>query len=316
MATLVVPENNPSPVEDAEILRKACKGWGTDEKAIISVLGHRNAFQRKQIRQTYEELYQEDLIKQLESELSGDFEKAIYRWILDPADRDAVLANVALKNAKPNYRVIVEISCVHSPNELLEVKRAYHSRYKHSLEEDVASHTKGDLRKLLFALVGTYKYDGNEIDSRLAASEAKILHEMIRGKSFGHEDVIRIMGTRSRAQLIATFNCFKDQQSTSITKSIVGDPDDAFLEALRVATRCIYAPQKYFGKVLQNAINKVGTDEDALTRVIVTRAEKDLKDIKEMYHKRSTVTLDHAVAKETSGDYQAFLLTLLGSEGH
>lgn len=41
---------------------------------MISVLGHRNAVQRKQIRQAYEDLYQEDLIKRLESELSGDLE--------------------------------------------------------------------------------------------------------------------------------------------------------------------------------------------------------------------------------------------------
>lgn len=52
-------------------------GWGTDEKAVISVLGHRNAAQRKQIRKAYEELYQEDLIKRLESELSGDFEVSL-----------------------------------------------------------------------------------------------------------------------------------------------------------------------------------------------------------------------------------------------
>jgi annexin D len=49
-------------------------GWGADEKAIIAILGHRNATQRTQIRQAYYELYQEDLIKRLESELSGDFE--------------------------------------------------------------------------------------------------------------------------------------------------------------------------------------------------------------------------------------------------
>ena len=49
-------------------------GWGTNEKAIIKVLGHRNATQRKQIREAYEQLYQEDLLKRLESELSGDFE--------------------------------------------------------------------------------------------------------------------------------------------------------------------------------------------------------------------------------------------------
>lgn len=49
-------------------------GWGADGKAIIAILGHRNATQRTQIREAYHNLFQEDLIKRLESELSGDFE--------------------------------------------------------------------------------------------------------------------------------------------------------------------------------------------------------------------------------------------------
>lgn len=56
----------------------------------------------------------------------------------------------------------------------------------------------------------------------------------------------------------------------------------------------------------------MGTDEDAMSRVIVTRAEKDLKKITELYLKRNNVSLDQAIAKETSGDYKAFLLALLG----
>lgn len=54
-----------------------CAGWGTDEKTVIAILGHRNVHQRQQIRKIYEEIYQEDLIKRLESELSGDFEVSI-----------------------------------------------------------------------------------------------------------------------------------------------------------------------------------------------------------------------------------------------
>ncbi|KHG14512.1 Annexin-like protein RJ4 [Gossypium arboreum] len=302
MATIDVPEQ-VSVLADAEALRKACKGWGTDEKAIISVLGHRNAVQRKQIRLAYEDLYQEDLIKRLESELSGDFEKAVYRWILDPADRDAVLANVAIKKLSPDHHVIVEISCTRSPEELLAVRRAYQARYKHSLEED-----------LLVSLVSAFRYDGEEINTRVANSEAKILHEAVKDKEFNHEEIIRILSTRSKMQLMATFNRYRDDHGTTITKNLEGDSGDEFLKTLRATIRCLNDPKKYFEKVLRNSIRRVGTDEDALTRVIVTRAEKDLKDIKELYYKRNSVSLDQAVAKDTSGDYKALLLTLLGKE--
>ncbi|KAI3415016.1 Annexin [Psidium guajava] len=314
MASLVAPDHF-SPSEDAAALQKACKGWGTNEKAIIKVLGHRNAAQRKQIRQAYEDLYQEDLVKRLESELSGDFEKAVYRWILDPADRDAVLANVALKKSSPDYHVIIEIACVHSPEELLEVRKAYRLRYKRSLEEDIAAHTTGDIRKLLVGLASAYRYEGEEIIARLANSEAVVLHNAIKDKAVNHEEVIRILTTRSKAQLRATFNRYRDDQGTSITKNLLAEQPDDFTVALRTAIRCLNDPKKYFEKVLRNAIKRVGTDEDALTRVIVTRAEKDLKEIKEEYQKRNSVSLDLVVAKDTSGDYEAFLLTLLGKEG-
>ncbi|XVF24411.1 hypothetical protein REPUB_Repub13aG0125600 [Reevesia pubescens] len=313
MATIHVP-NQVSFLEDAEALRKACQGWGTNEKAIISILGHRNAAQRKQIRQAYEELYQEDLIKRLESELSGDFEKAVYRWILEPADRDAVLANVAIRKISPDHHVIIEISCTRSPEELLAVRRAYQARYKHSLEEDVAAHTKEDIRKLLVALVSAFRYDGEEINTRLANSEAKILHDAIEDKAFNHEEVIRILSTRSKMQLMATFNRYRDDHGTSISKNLLGDSGDEFLVGLRTAVRCLNDQKKYFEKVLRNSIKRIGTDEDALTRVIITRAEKDLKEIKDLYHKRNSVPLDQAVAKDTSGDYKALLLTLLGKE--
>jgi len=65
---------------------------------------------------------------------------------------------------------------------------------------------------------------------------------------------------------------------------------------------------------VRNAIKKVGTDEDALTRVVVSRAEKDLKTVSEVYYKRNSVLLEHAISKEISGDYKKFLLTLLGKE--
>lgn len=53
-------------------------GFGTDEKAVIWVLGHRNASQRRKIRDTYQQLYNKSLIDCLHSELSGDFRVIFY----------------------------------------------------------------------------------------------------------------------------------------------------------------------------------------------------------------------------------------------
>ncbi|XP_022928589.1 annexin D8 [Cucurbita moschata] len=313
MATLIAPKYF-SPVEDAENIKNSCLGWGTDEKAIISILGHRNATQRKLIRLAYEEIYNEDLIHQLNSELSGDFESAISQWTLDPADRDAVLANNALKASTPDYRVIVEIACVQSAEDLLAVKRAYRFRFKHSLEEDVASSTTGDIRKLLVAIVSAYRYEGDEIDENTAIFEANILHDAVKGKAFNHEEIIRVFSTRSKPQLIATLNRYRDIHATSITKGLMGDSADEYLAALRTVIRCIRDPKKYYAKVLRNAMNAVGIDQDALSRVIVTRAEKDLKEIMELYLKRNNISLEEAVNKDIGGDYKAFILALLGSD--
>jgi len=49
-------------------------GWGTDEEGIIEVIGHRNAGQRKMIKEAYQSKYDEDLIRRFEKELSGDLE--------------------------------------------------------------------------------------------------------------------------------------------------------------------------------------------------------------------------------------------------
>ncbi|OAY67785.1 Annexin D2 [Ananas comosus] len=323
MATLTIPEAIPSPADDCEQLRKAFHGWGTNEKLIISILAHRNAAQRRAIREAYAATYGEDLLKSLDKETTGDFEwfglcgwaqRLVLLWTLDPPERDAWLANEAIRKWRPGNRVLIEIACARSSGELFAARQAYHARYKRSLEEDVAVHTTGDFRKLLVPLVSSYRYEGPEVNATLAKSEAKMLHEKISEKAHNDEDVIRILTTRSKVQLIATLNHYNNEFGNPVNKDLKSDPNDEFLTALRATIKCICCPEKYFEKVIRLAINKMGTDEHALSRVIATRAEVDLKVINEAYYKRNSVPLDRAIAKDTRGDYERMLLALLGQE--
>ncbi|XVF72361.1 hypothetical protein PTKIN_Ptkin12aG0115700 [Pterospermum kingtungense] len=92
--------------EDLEKLNKAFQGPGTYEDRIIEILGHRDASQRKKIREAYQQLYNESLIDTLNSELFGDYGKAIILWTYDLFERDAISISEALKSKKKGVKIV------------------------------------------------------------------------------------------------------------------------------------------------------------------------------------------------------------------
>lgn len=78
---------------------------------------------------------------------------AVILWATDPAERDAKLANKALKNKGDRHIwVIIEVACASDPDHLMAVRKAYCSLFSSSLEEDVASRFANEqpLKQVLF----------------------------------------------------------------------------------------------------------------------------------------------------------------------
>lgn len=316
MGTLRVPEVVPSPKQDAERLRQSFEGLGTDEKAVIWVLGHRNASQRKIIRDAYQELYNESLLDRLNSELSGDFRNAVMLWTSDPPERDAKLANEALKAKKKginHLQVIVEIACASPPDHLMAVRQAYCSLFQCSLEEDIASSVSPQLRKVLEALVSSYRTNKEVVDSKVTDLEATKLHGAIQMKQLDHDDVVWILGTRNFFQLSATFRSYKQKFGSPIDQDIKSCGNGDLESLLGAVILCIDSPEKHFAKVIRTSIVGLGTDEDSLNRAIVTRAEIDMKKIKSEYLEVYKTSIEDDIKGDTSGDYKDFLLTLIGA---
>ena len=64
---------------------------------------------------------------------------------------------------------------------------------------------------------------------------------------------------------------------------------------------------KYFAKRIKDALDSHGTKDKQLIRIIVSRAEIDLNQIKQCYQKLYNKDLLKAIKEETSGDYKKVL---------
>ncbi|KAF8679033.1 hypothetical protein HU200_045786 [Digitaria exilis] len=346
MSTVAVPNPPPTASEDAESLRKALQGntelpllssrWRADKASLIGILCRRTAAQRAAIRRAYAFLYRESLLNCFRYKLSRhcllsvDFWKALILWTMDPAERDANLVHEAVKKKDKNYiLVLIEVSCASTPDHLMAVRKIYSKLFSCSIEEDVASSPafQEPLKKMLVSLVSSYRYDGERVDMDVAKLEAAQLSEAIREKQLLHgNEVVRIISTRSKFQLAATFQQYKEDQGRDIieVRDEITEPDaitdinsqcsDQFCRMLKSAIWCLTSPEKHFAQVIRYSILGLGTYEDMLTRVIVSRAEIDMKQIKEEYRARykSAVNLD--VASDTSFGYRDMLLALVARE--
>lgn len=130
------------------------KGFGTNEDAITEVIASYTVAQRQEIKTKYKIMYGKDLIKELESELSGAFLKIILALMMHPEEyiletiRNAIVKSRGGKLLKKLKKVaskkgicsdaytLLGVLCLRTNEQLANMKAAYKEKYETELEED------------------------------------------------------------------------------------------------------------------------------------------------------------------------------------
>ncbi|GLH06396.1 Annexin [Gryllus bimaculatus] len=308
----VRPAPDFNPRNDAEILRKAMKGFGTDEKAIINVLCKRTNAQRLEIGVQFKTLYGKDLIKDLKSELSGRFEDLILALMTPLPQFYALEIHEALSGLGTDEQCLIEVLCTLNNHEIRTVRAAYESMYKRCLEDDLASDTSGNFKRLLRSLCIGNRDESYAVDPAAAAQDAQAL--LRAGElRFGTDESTfnAILCSRSYPQLMQIFIEYERLTGHDFQKAIKNEFSGDIEEGLLAIVKSVRNKAGFFAERLHDSMAGMGTKDRTLIRICATRCEVDMADIKEAFGSLYGKTLESFIAGDTSGDYKKALLALI-----
>uniref|UniRef100_A0A6J0UY67 Annexin n=1 Tax=Pogona vitticeps TaxID=103695 RepID=A0A6J0UY67_9SAUR len=314
------PASNFNADGDAQVLRKAMKGLGTDEDAIIEVVTQRSNNQRQEIIQAYKSHYGRDLIADLKSEISGPLAKVILGLMMTPAQYDAKQLKKAMEGAGTDESVLIEILATRTNQEIQAINEAYKEAYHTTLEDALSSDTSGHFKRILISLALGARDEGGE-DFAKAHADAQVVAETLKLADVSSDDstsletrFLSILCTQSYPQLRRVFQEFikmtNHDVAHAIKKRMSGDERDAFLAIVM----SVKNKQAFFANKLYNSMKGVGTDDRTLIRIMVSRSEIDLLNIRHEFWEIYEKSLYHMIEKDTSGDYCKALLAICGGE--
>ncbi|VDK48060.1 unnamed protein product [Anisakis simplex] len=311
----IIVQSDFRPNRTADALEDAMKGLAYDKTKIYEQIIRINNQQRQIVRDVYKTKYGKDLLIELQRVLDVDFRGVIFALLETPLKYDATQLYYAMKGLGTRELTLIDIICTQTDPEKQRLKEAYKEEFKRSLEEDVRDDTSGDFQHLLVSLLQCHRDRNLPVKPRMATEDALLL--MGSEKDGITPDIVTFncaFASQSYEQLQKLFQQYEMFTNESILncieKTFSGDARAAYLA---VAESVLNLP-KYFARRLYESMKIVkglGTADNDLTYIIVSRSEIDLVDIREEFDRMYDDTLIDWIKSDCSGAYRDALIAII-----
>jgi len=216
-----------APTFDAWCLRKAMKGAGTDEAALIEVICTKTNAQMHAVNAAYTALHGRDLEKDVVSETSGHFKKLLRSAIQGNRKEDVPVDMAkAKKEAAEIYAagekkwgtdesIFNKVLSIRSRPQLLATFREYRKVSQYDITRSIEHEMSGDLKRSMKAVVQCIKDRPTYFAERL--------YQSMKGMGTKDDNLIRIVIGRSEIDLEDIKDRFFDMYNKSLKKMIEDD---------------------------------------------------------------------------------------------
>ncbi|KFZ05113.1 hypothetical protein V502_09979, partial [Pseudogymnoascus sp. VKM F-4520 (FW-2644)] len=301
---------------DARALRKAMKGFGTDEKTLIHVLVSKDALQVDVLRAAYKKEHSRDLIADIASECGGDLEEVLLAMVRGPLAQDCHVLRTGMAGPGTDEEALNDVLLGRSNADMAAIKACYTKTYRRNLEADLKSELSMKTERLFLMVVA-----GNRAESSAPVVPQQVeqdvleIYKATEGKTGTDELLVcQILSSRNDAQIGAIAQLYEQKYRRSleavIKSEFSGHMERALLHQLRTGTDRALRD----ALLLEDSMAGIGTkDRLLLNRAVRAHWDKGhLQRVKQAYRARFHKDLGAAIRSETSGDFERALLGVIG----
>lgn len=272
-----------------------------DKKKIAKRIARLNNSDLQLIKTDYQTFFEKDLVEEFKKKLSENSENTInfLDFILalfeDPFNYDAHELNKVIINKEKNIdnnevEKLIEI-IVPKPNWVKdEIKKVYKQKYGKEFTEDLNTyvHKQKDIFNILYSILNSNRNENDEPKEETCLQEANNLKN-INGDSWNNEDnsFYKILCNNSPQEISKIvqkyYELTKKTLLETMEETIKKQKGEKYFDLLKSILFAIISPSEYFARKIKKAITSKPIDQSTLIRIIVSRYELDIQEIKDYY---------------------------------
>lgn len=164
--------------------------------------------------------------------------------------------------------------------------------FRTTLENNLKGDTSGYFKRLLVSLCNTSRDESETLNPIAARADAHALFKAGKAQ-FGTDEVVfnQILCSRNFEQLKLIIKEYQEIAGHSLEKAIKDEFSGDIETGLLAIIQCVTSRSAFFASQLYRSMKGLGTNDKQLIRLVVTRSEIDMQDIKTTFYSKYGKTL-------------------------
>lgn len=281
------------------------------ENVIVNILSNTTNLDRQIIRRYYKKIYNVPIQIHIKNKLSSSLKDITLDMFDTSYEFDARELHRSLTSFMADENTIIEIFVSRPKSHLDLTQKIYKKFYNTSLQSDIMKLKSQSFKDFLITMLNNSRPSQQTISINDAYNISK---DIVKNgiKTYGKDVNLfkEVFVLKSREDLILICRAFLELYQKSLYDSIEADISGNNKKLLKGILFGVITPAQWFAKKAFKSIEGIGTDENTLNRVLVSRCEIDMDAIREYYFRERKTDFKNDIHGDTSGAYSQILINL------